>query len=176
DRLHGALARHDVHQFEPRARSGALQRRRFEPRPSRGRGRAAQEVSEEMSFLSGVCARASQLGARVAFGEAGDQRVLDAALRLKREGVATPVLVTGPDTVSAEALKLGLECVDPSTHPRAPALADALLKARAKHGMTADEARTLSHDPLAFSIWLVKTGAVDAAVGGAVRTTRELMH
>lgn len=128
-----------------------------------------------MSFLSGVCARASTLGARVAFGEAGDRRVLDAALRLKREGVATPVLVID-EAGSAEARKHGLECVDPSSDPRAPALAAALLQSRAKHGMTSDEAARLSHDPLAFSIWLVKTGAVDAAVGGAVRTTRELMH
>jgi phosphate acetyltransferase len=134
-----------------------------------------------MTFLSDVCARASKLGARVAFGEAGDQRVLDAAMRLKREGVATPVMVIEPEAGSTEAgsteaRKLGLECIDPSTDPRAPALADALLKSRAKHGMTAAEAAKLSHDPLAFSIWLVKTGAVDAAVGGAVRTTRELMH
>ena len=38
------------------------------------------------------------------------------------------------------------------------------------------EAGRLSHDPLAFATWLVKTGAADASVGGAVRTTRELMH
>jgi phosphate acetyltransferase len=42
--------------------------------------------------------------------------------------------------------------------------------------MTADEAARLARDPLGFSIFLVKTGAVHAAVGGAVRTTRELMH
>ena len=43
--------------------------------------------------------------------------------------------------------------------------------------MTADEAAKLSHDPLQrFATWLVKTGDADASVGGAVRTTRELMH
>jgi phosphate acetyltransferase len=131
-----------------------------------------------MSFLSGVCDRASKLGARVAFGEAGDQRVLDAAMRLEKEGVAAPILVIDPadEAGSAKARKSGLECVDPSTDPRAPALAAALLQWRAKHGMTADEAAILSHDPLAFATWLVKTGAADASVGGAVRTTRELMH
>jgi phosphate acetyltransferase len=131
-----------------------------------------------MTFLSGVCARASKLGARVAFGEAGDRRVLDAAMRLANEGVATPILVIDPsdEAGGADARKTGLECVDPSSDPRAPALAAALLASRAKHGMTAAEAAQLSHDPLAFATWLVKTGAVDASVGGAVRTTRELMH
>jgi phosphate acetyltransferase len=66
--------------------------------------------------------------------------------------------------------------VDPRTDPRAPALAAALLQSRAKHGMMPVEAGRLSHDPLAFATWLVKTGAADASVGGAVRTTRELMH
>ncbi len=131
-----------------------------------------------MSFLSDVCARASRLGARVAFGEAGDERVLAAAARLKREGVATPVLVLDPADAAANraARATGLDCVDPSADERAGPLAAALLRARAKHGMTVDEAGRLSHDPLAFATWLVKTGAVDASVGGAVRTTRELMH
>jgi phosphate acetyltransferase len=131
-----------------------------------------------MDFLADVCARASKLGARIAFGEASDRRVLDAALRLEKEHVASPILVIDPADVagSAEARKTGLECIDPSTDPRAATLADALLKSRAKHGMTAEEAAKLSHDPLAFATWLVKTGAADASVGGAVRTTRELMH
>lgn len=131
-----------------------------------------------MSFLTSICARASKLGARVAFGEAGDQRVLDAAIRLEKEGVATPILVTDPAdaAATARARATGLECIDPSNDPRAAALAEALLKSRAKHGMTPEEAAKFSRDPLAFAIWLVKTGAADASVGGAVRTTRELMH
>ncbi len=131
-----------------------------------------------MSFLSAVCARASKLGARVAFGEAADDRVLQAAVRLKREGVATPVLVLDPNDAAGNArvVATGLECVDPSTDPRVSALSAALFESRAKHGMSEAEAAKLARDPLAFSIWLVKTGAVDAAVGGAVRTTRELMH
>lgn len=131
-----------------------------------------------MSFLTAVCSRASTLGARVAFGEASDPRVLDAARRLARERVATPVLVIDPADAagSANARASGIECVDPSDDPRCAALAAALLVSRAKHGMMAPEAAALSHDPLAFATWLVKTGAVDASVGGAVRTTRELMH
>ena len=131
-----------------------------------------------MSFLSAVCARASKLGARVAFGEAGDQRVVEAAVRLANEGVATPVLVLDPSDAAgcARARATGLECVDPSDDPRSTALAEALLVSRARHGMAAGEAASLARDPLAFATWLVKVGAVDAAVGGAVRTTRELVH
>ena len=131
-----------------------------------------------MTFLADLCARASRLGARVAFGESADPRVLQAAARLEREAVAKPLLVLDPanETGNRLARATGLECIDPSDDPRAPALAGALLRSRARHGMTAPEAARLSHDPLAFATWLVKTGAADASVGGAVRTTRELMH
>ena len=132
-----------------------------------------------MTFLSGVCARASKLGARVAFGEAGDQRVLDAALRLEREGVATPVLVLDSDGRGRMR-----EGAGDGPHVRRPVARTRgrrrsprrCCKSRAKHGMMPVEAGRLSHDPLAFATWLVKTGAADASVGGAVRTTRELMH
>jgi phosphate acetyltransferase len=99
-------------------------------------------------------------------------------VRLAKEGVATPILVIdkADEAGSAKARATGLECVDPSADPRAPALAVALLQSRAKHGMAPVEAARMSHDPLAFATWLVKTGAADASVGGAVRTTRELMH
>lgn len=131
-----------------------------------------------MSFLADARARASKLGARVAFGEAGDRRVIDAALRLAKEGVATPVFVLDRSDAAAcaTARATGLECVDPTADPRCGALADALLASRARHGMDAAEAARLSRDPLAFATWLVRTGAVDASVGGAVRTTRELVH
>jgi phosphotransacetylase len=73
-----------------------------------------------MSFLADVCTRASKLGARVAFGEASDQRVLDAATRLEKEGVASPILVvdTTDSAGTAKARATGLECIDPSTDPR----------------------------------------------------------
>ncbi len=131
-----------------------------------------------MNFLADICARASKLDARVAFGESSDRRILDAALRLAKEAVASPLLVIDPadPAGSARAKATGLECIDPSKDPRSVALAAALLQSRAKHGMTVLEAEKLSHDPLAFATWLVKTGAADASVGGAVRTTRELMH
>jgi len=131
-----------------------------------------------MNFLASVCARAAKLGARVAFAESADPRVLEAAVRLRREGVATPVLVLDPASPdgNAAARATGLECLDPSADDRAPALADALMTARARHGLGRDEAGRMARDPLAFATFLVREGAVSASVGGAVRTTRELMH
>ena len=43
DGVHGSVARHDLHQRQPRARGRALRRRRVEPRASGGRRGAARE-------------------------------------------------------------------------------------------------------------------------------------
>jgi phosphate acetyltransferase len=131
-----------------------------------------------MNFLASVRARATRLGARVAFSEVADARVLEAAARLEHEGVATPVLVLDPSSAdgNAAARASGLECVDPTADPRAGELVEALLLARARHGLVRAEAERMARDPLAFATFLLRAGGVEAAVGGAVRTTRELMH
>lgn len=131
-----------------------------------------------MSFLAAVRARAARLGARVAFGEASDARVLEAAQRLEREGVVTPVLVLDPLAADGNqaARATGLECVDPASDPRAAGLAETLLETRAKRGLKQAAAQRMARDPLALAAYLVRIGAVDGAVGGAVRTTRELLR
>ncbi|HVT40799.1 MAG TPA: phosphate acyltransferase [Gemmatimonadaceae bacterium] len=131
-----------------------------------------------MSFLSGVALRAARLGASVAFAEAADERILVAATRLEREGVAKPVLVLDPAAKGghAAARATGLECIDPATSPRVPELADMLVQLRAKDGLGAEAAGRLARDPLVFAMYLLRIGAVDAAVAGAVRVTADVIR
>jgi phosphate acetyltransferase len=131
-----------------------------------------------VNFLSGVAARAARLGARIAFAEAADARVLEAARRLERERVATPVLVLDPAATHthAAAHDTGLECIDPAASPRVEELAAVLMRMRAKAGLGEVEAAHLARDPLVFATYLLRTGTVDAAVAGAVRTTAEVVR
>ncbi|MCX5766866.1 MAG: phosphate acetyltransferase [Gemmatimonadetes bacterium] len=131
-----------------------------------------------MSFLAQLRARASQLGARVAFSEAADPRVLEAAVRLEREGVATPVLVLDPAAKHghAAAHATGLECVDPSADPRVDSLTDLLVQLRAKQSLSRDDAQRMARDPLTFATYLLRAGDVDAAVAGAVRVTADVIR
>lgn len=131
-----------------------------------------------MSFLADVTARASRIGARVVFSEAGDARILEAASRLEREGVAHPVLVLDPAAKHghAAARATGLECVDPSRDPRVTELADLLVQRRAHQGLGTSEAARLAQDPLVFATYLLRSGAVDAAVAGAVRVTSDVIR
>ena len=131
-----------------------------------------------MTFLEGVAARASRIGARVAFAEAADDRVLAAAVRLRTEGVATPVLVLDPANSAAHpaARATGLECINPSDDSRSGPLSLVLADLRAHAGLGAAEAERLALDPLVFATYLLHTGAVDASVAGAVRVTADVIR
>ena len=131
-----------------------------------------------MSFLADVRARATRLGVRIAFSEAGDPRILEAAARLEAEGVATPVLVLDGATKATQeaARRTGLECIDPSTDPRTAELATLLVELRSKSALTRESAERLSRDPLVFATYLLRTGVVDASVAGAVRVTSDVIR
>ncbi len=131
-----------------------------------------------MTFLARVCARASTLQARIAFAEASDPRVLEAAVRLAQQGVARPVLVLDPSATHGQdhARSSGLACVNPAVDPRLGELTDTLCAVRAKHGLDRDDAHRLARDPLVFANWLLRNGEVDAVVAGAVRTTSDVIR
>ena len=131
-----------------------------------------------MSFLADLHARAAESPRRIAFAEAGDARVLEATRRLRREGVALPVLVldpAAPETHEA-ARATGAECVDPAHDAQDGRLVEALILARAHKGLTLQGAERLARDPLVYATWLLHERRVHAAVAGAVRTTAEVLR
>ncbi len=131
-----------------------------------------------MNFLDAVCRRAAARPQRLAFAEAGDSRVLAAAVRLAERGIAHPVLVLDPrDPGRHDAIRAtGLEVVDPATDPRTAEIAGRLLARRASSGLTAPGADELARDPLFFSAGLLALGAVGGSIAGSVRTTGDVVR
>lgn len=131
-----------------------------------------------MTFLSDLHSRASEIPRRLAFAEAADERVLEVARRLRKQGVAIPVLVldpAAPETHEA-AHATGAECVNPASDPHGDRLVEALINARAHKGLTLQGAERLALDPLVFATWLVHERGVHGCVAGAVRTTAEVLR
>lgn len=94
---------------------------------------------------------------RIVFPEGNDPRVVTAAERLEREGLAEVVLVgrtKQPDTKYARFL-----------HER-----------RRAKGMTEVEAAELSQKPLMYAALMVGAGDADGFVGGAANTTGETVR
>jgi len=104
---------------------------------------------------------------RIVFPEGDDPRILEAAARLRQEGLIEPVLICRPGTPS------GMECVEPSTSPRLGAYARILHERRRARGMTETEAQRLAQGSLVFAGLMVAAGDADAFVGGAATTTAE---
>lgn len=111
--------------------------------------------------------RAQPKRRRIVFPEGDDPRILEAAARLRKDGLIEPVLICRPGTPS------GMECVEPSTSPRLGAYARILYERRRARGMTETEAQRAAQSSLVFAGLMVAAGDADGFVGGAATTTAE---
>lgn len=132
-----------------------------------------------MGFLERLEARAAAVGGRVALAEGHDQRIIDAAGELMTGGGCEVTLLCPADQrqpIHDELADRGVDVADPATDPRREELADLLHARREAKGLTKDAALEAVEDPLYFASLLVATGAADASVGGAVRTTADTVR
>ena len=111
--------------------------------------------------------RAQPKQRRIVFPEGDDPRILEAAARLRQDGLIEPILICRPGTPS------GMQCVEPSTSPRLGAYARILYERRHARGMTETEAQRAAQSSLVFAGLMGAAGDADAFVGGAATTTAE---
>ena len=125
-------------------------------------------------LLERLCERARRKRRRIVFPEGSDERIVAAAQRLKREGLAEPVLISrnGGAIAGAE----GLEVISPATSTRLEAYGAHCYQHRASKGLTEEDALLLAQRPLFFGALMVATGDADGFVGGAVNTTAETVR
>ena len=116
-----------------------------------------------MSFRADLLRRAAGRRRRVVLADAGDPRVAAAADRLRREGIAEPILV-GPGGV------------EPVRDPRHARVAQHLRDRRPDRVHDAVHALDLAADPLRFAASLVAMGEADACVAGSVASTADVLR
>jgi phosphate acetyltransferase len=123
-------------------------------------------------FFEKLKTRARAPRRRIVFAEGDDERVIDAARRLKRENLAEPVLISKTSV-------LGLESVDPSSSPRLRDYAALYHQRRASKeakGITESEADSFARQPLYFAALMVAMGEAHGCLGGCVYTTAETVR
>ena len=123
-------------------------------------------------FMSGLIERARKLKKTIAFPEGSDPRVLEAAARLAREGVAKPVLIGPKPSNAAEGVKF----VDPANSPLTSKYAALYYERRRAKGVTQVEAAEMARKPLYFASLMVGAGDADGSVGGAVNSTADTVR
>lgn len=116
-----------------------------------------------MSFRHRLLERAARRRARVVLCEGGDPRVLQAADRLRSEGVLEPIVLGGPG-------------LDPARDPRLGRIAQYLRERRPDRVKDGVHALDLAADPLHFGAALVALGEADGCVAGAVCPTGEVVR
>jgi phosphate acetyltransferase len=117
-----------------------------------------------MSFREALLGRAAARRARVVLCEGEDPRVRSAAERLRREGIAEPIVLGGTG---------GLK---PADDPRLPRIASHLRRRRPDDIRDGVHALDVAADPANFGAALVALGEAEAAVAGAVLTTRDVLR
>jgi phosphate acetyltransferase len=132
-----------------------------------------------VDFLAQLEARAAAVGGRVVLAEGHDERIIEAAADLASREICriTVLCPAGERSPAHDRLEAaGVEIADPAQDERREGLAQHLFARRSAKGMSVDEAREAEADPLSVASLLVATGAADASVGGAVRTTADTVR
>lgn len=144
-------------------------------------GKRGEKSPGTSPFWEDFRRRSAARARRILLPEATDPRVLSAAVFLKREGLARPVLVGDPAAVRVAAAGGGhpldgIEILDSTEAAPRAAFAQALFERRKAKGTTPEEAARLVEDPLYWSAMALAAGRADGVVGGAVRTTADTVR
>ena len=112
---------------------------------------------------------------KIVFTEGPDARILEAAARLKKDGLMDSILVGNVDEVKAAAAKggfdiEGMEIIDPATYPEMDAMVAKMVELR-KGKMSEEDCRAALSKGNYFGTMLVKMGKADALLGGATYST-----
>lgn len=119
---------------------------------------------------------------RIVLPEGTEPRTLTAANRILQEGIAEIILIGHSDEVLKMASDLNLpfiskaKIIDPSDKAVIDKYAPLFFELRKNKGITMEEARLATSNPLYLGCLLVKAGDADGQVAGAMNTTGNVLR
>ncbi|GAA2879460.1 phosphate acetyltransferase [Aminobacter niigataensis] len=134
-----------------------------------------------MKPLERIIATAKQTPRRIVLAEGEDPRIVEAAVRARREGIAEITLVGNRGVIERRLADVGADpqefrIEDPQASPLASRLAAAYHELRKAKGVDAAAAAEALRSPLIFAAMMVREGEADGTVGGAVATTADTVR
>ena len=134
-----------------------------------------------MSMIEHVWNKAWMNKKCIVLPEGEEPRTVQAAAKVRDEGIAKPVLLGNPDVIQSVAEKTGtditgIDLINPSDSPKASDYADALFELRRAKGLSREDAAILALDPMYYGILMVKLGDADGLVSGAVHSTGDMLR
>ncbi|WP_059015559.1 phosphate acetyltransferase [Mycobacterium sp. M26] len=133
-------------------------------------------VTTPQMFTYQLMERAQSNLKRIVLPEGEDDRILRAAGRLLRRGVAELTILGEEGQVRSRAAELGVDLsaatvLNPRTSDLCDQFAAQYAELRKKKGVTLEQAREIIHDVSYFGTMLVHNDIVDGMVSGAAHTT-----
>lgn len=127
-------------------------------------------------ILDKLYLQASQNRRHIVLPEGQDDRTLEAAAIIAKQGLAKITVLGRPENIQLRIQKLGFstegfEVVDHLNHPKFESYAEAYFQHRRHKGITIEEARKAIQDPLYFANVMVRIGEAHGTVAGATNTT-----
>ena len=134
-----------------------------------------------MSFIENIKQRASKDIKTVILPEGEDQRVLEAASKVVKEGFAKVILVGNKKQIETDSKEhkidlTGVEVIDIATSEKKQDYIQKLYELRQAKGMTLDEASKLIEEPIYFGMMMLKNGEADGLVSGACHSTADTLR
>ena len=132
-------------------------------------------------FIEQVRANAATRHLRVAFPDAEDIRVLKAAVVVRDQRIAQPILVGAAPAIRALAAGQqvdlsGVEIIDPAASPWLEEFTGLLFEKRKAKGMTREQAADLVRQPLYFAGLMLDTDRAKLIVGGNISSTGDVIR
>ena len=135
-----------------------------------------------LNLINQIVERAKANRQRIVLPEGTEERTLKAANQILTDEVADLILLGNPAEINELATKWGLgnigkaTIIDPETSPKHEEYAQLLCELRKKKGMTIEEARKLTNDPLFFGCLMMKSGDAYGQLAGARNTTGNVLR
>ncbi len=117
----------------------------------------------------------------IALPEGHEERVIQAAIKLRDEKIAQPILIGNPADIEKIAGKKnlsvkGIHILNPAQYPDIKKFSQIYYELRKHKGMTLEKAAETIVNPLYFGAMLVREGLAAGAVAGSIHTTGDVLR
>jgi malate dehydrogenase (oxaloacetate-decarboxylating)(NADP+) len=139
------------------------------------RARLEGMTSKSAQVMRTIVTKARQQQKRVVFPEGEEAKIVEACRVIVEEGLAQPILLGNPETIGANARRIGLDVkaltiIEPEKSPNLELFARELYKAKARHGYTPKKAEYIVRGAITQAIMMLRTGMADGMVAGIQRS------
>ena len=134
-----------------------------------------------MALMDTLLPKAKAADRTLVLAEGQDPRVMEAAAKIAKAGIADVVVLATPEEAEKAAAGISLdglpvEIIDYLNAPQAEALAHEFKELRAHKGVTLDDARAMMRNRLYFGNMLLRQGDADGLIGGSIASTSDMVR